>query len=126
MLCTLQLWDFGGQKKFRFLLNNFIRGADGALLLFDLTSMRSFLKLDNWVRIIRKITKEIPIILIGSKYDLVEEPIIKDERALEFKETHKLINYVKTSSKSGYHIEKAFDELMLAVRNEQDLAEKEN
>ncbi|GAH39257.1 unnamed protein product, partial [marine sediment metagenome] len=33
----LQIWDFGGQERFRFLLQNYIMGAKGALLLFDLT-----------------------------------------------------------------------------------------
>ena len=33
--CALQLWDFGGQERFRFLLENYVLGAKGALLLFD-------------------------------------------------------------------------------------------
>ncbi len=35
--CTLQLWDFGGQERFRFLLDSYVMGAKGALLMFDLT-----------------------------------------------------------------------------------------
>ena len=34
----LQLWDFGGQERFRFLLESYVTGARGALLMFDLTS----------------------------------------------------------------------------------------
>ena len=42
--CTLQIWDLGGQERFRHLLESFIMGAKGALLLFDLTRMP---KIDN-------------------------------------------------------------------------------
>ena len=34
---TLQLWDFGGENRFRFILPGYCKGSSGALLVFDLT-----------------------------------------------------------------------------------------
>lgn len=51
--CTLQLWDLGGQERFRYLLENYVMGARGALLLFDLTKMPKIGDLLEWVNIAR-------------------------------------------------------------------------
>ena len=44
-LVHLQLWDIGGQERFRFMVDQYLRGAKGALLLFDTTSMTSFVNI---------------------------------------------------------------------------------
>jgi small GTP-binding protein len=124
--CSLQLWDFGGQERFRFLLDGFVRGASGVFLMFDLTSMFSFLKLKNWVEVVRKFEEDLPILLIGSKYDLKEIIVIEDERAEELIEQYDFIDYIKTSSKTGYHVQEAFDKLMKTVRKYRGLEEIQN
>lgn len=124
--CSLQLWDFGGQERFRFLLDGFVRGASGAFLMFDLTSMFSFIRLKSWLEVVRKFEDDLPILLIGSKYDLREIIVIEDERAIKFKENYDIIDYIKTSSKTGYNVEEAFDKLMQAVRKYRNLTELGN
>jgi len=37
----LQLWDFGGEERFRFLLSQYCKGANGAFFLYDITNARS-------------------------------------------------------------------------------------
>ncbi|MHA1487682.1 MAG: roadblock/LC7 domain-containing protein, partial [Promethearchaeota archaeon] len=37
----LQIWDFGGEERFRFLLRTYVRGARGALFLYDITNFSS-------------------------------------------------------------------------------------
>lgn len=49
----LQLWDFGGQQVFRHILKNYASGANGALILFDLTNKSSLEHIDEWVDICR-------------------------------------------------------------------------
>ncbi len=43
--CQLQLWDIGGQLRFRHMVNKYVPGAKGALLLFDVTNMTSFVNI---------------------------------------------------------------------------------
>ncbi len=110
--CTLQLWDFGGQERFRFLLDSYVIGAKGALLMFDLTRMGTLKAIEQWVGILRKYDPELPILFLGTKLDLVEQISVNDEYALEFKEKYNLFDYLKISSKTGENINKALENLL--------------
>ncbi|MFX1302221.1 MAG: Rab family GTPase [Promethearchaeota archaeon] len=110
--CLLQLWDLGGQERFRYLLENFVMGARGALLLFDLTRMPLIRDILEWVNIARLHDINLPILLVGTKFDLEDLIAVDDDSALHLKNTFNMIDYIKTSSKTGYHIEKTFDILI--------------
>jgi len=110
--CTLQIWDLGGQERFRHLLESFIMGAKGALLLFDLTSMPKIDHILNWVNIVRMHDFDLPILLVGTKLDLEEFIAVDDESAQSIKNTFNMIDYIKTSSKTGVNIELVFDRIV--------------
>jgi len=118
--CTLQLWDFGGQKRFRFLLESYVLGAKGALLLFDLTRPITLEKLEEWVGICRRSDPDLPIIFLGTKTDLVDDIMVDDDYALEFKEEFNLFNYLKVSSKSGENVFNAFNLLTKKILERQN------
>ena len=107
--CLLQLWDLGGQERFRYLLDNFVMGARGALLLFDLTGMPLIEDILEWVNIVRLHDLKLPILLIGTKLDLKDLIAVDDEEALNIKNTFNMIDYIKTSAKTGYNVEEAFE-----------------
>ena len=108
MTCALQLWDLGGQEQFRHLMSSYVMGARGALLLIDLTRMPEMSGLLEWINILRMHDIDLPIILVGTKLDLEELIAIDDETALNIKNTFNMINYVKTSSKTGHNVHKVF------------------
>jgi len=109
--CSLQLWDLGGQKRFRYLLDSYVMGARGALLLFDLTDMPKIGDILEWVNIARLHDINLPIILVGTKNDLEDFVAVDDDSALHIKNAFNMIDYIKTSAKTGYNIEKVFDML---------------
>ncbi|GAJ18950.1 unnamed protein product [marine sediment metagenome] len=41
----LQLRDLGGEMQFRFILNSYISGTSGALLMFDLTRIKTLYRI---------------------------------------------------------------------------------
>ena len=43
-----QIWDTAGQERFQSLGVAFYRGADVCVLVYDVTSAKSFASLDNW------------------------------------------------------------------------------
>lgn len=106
--CSLQLWDLGGQKRFRHLLDSFVMGARGALLLFDLTNMPKIGDILEWVNIARLHDINLPIILVGTKNDLEDLIAVDDESALHIKNTFNMLDYIKISSKTGYNVEELF------------------
>jgi len=93
--CTMQLWDFGGQQRFRFLLDSYVVGAKGAFLMFDLTRVGTLKTIGQWVGILRKFDPELPILFIGTKFDLSEQISVDDDYAIGFKEEYNLIDYIK-------------------------------
>ncbi len=105
----LQIWDFGGQERFRFLLKNYAKGAKGALLMFDLTRPVTLENLDQWVEICRDENPELPIIFLGTKLDLFNLITVKDEFVLTYKEKYNLFDFLKISSKTGDNVELAFE-----------------
>ncbi|MHA1745879.1 MAG: GTP-binding protein [Promethearchaeota archaeon] len=103
-----QLWDFGGQERFRFMLDSYVAGARGALLLYDLTRLRTLDGLEEWVDIIRKQDPNLPILFVGTKIDRVDDITVTDDYAKEFLEPLKLFDHIKISSKDGFGVKKAF------------------
>ena len=111
---TLQIWDFGGEERFRTMLPAFCHGASGALLFFDLVRTHTFYELDEWISIIRRNTQNIPIILLGAKYDLIERPSdlnIDPQQIMSFIQYNKIDGYLSISSKNGYNVDACFDKL---------------
>jgi small GTP-binding protein len=117
--CTLQLWDFGGQERFRFLLESYVLGAKGALLMFDLTRPMTLENLQQWVQICRKGDSNLPILFIGTKIDLVNDIMVDDDYALSFKEQFALFDFLKISSKSGENVAEAFEILTRKILERQ-------
>ena len=105
----LQLWDFGGQERFRFLLKSYVIGARGALLMFDLTRAMTLEKIPQWVNICRKENPNLPILFLGSKADLADDMNISKDYIMSYKDQFNLYDYLEVSSKTGNNVESAFE-----------------
>lgn len=68
----LKIWDTAGQERFRNITNQYYKGADGIMIVFDVTNQTSFDKIGDWMTQIRSnITEnEISIVLLGNKIDM--------------------------------------------------------
>ena len=107
----LQIWDFGGQERFRFLLNNYVKGAKGALLLFDLSRPSTLNNLEDWIKICRSEDPKLPILLVASKAD-IENIIPLDEdfiNSLVIK--YDFIDWTRISSKTGKNVDQTFERI---------------
>ena len=111
------IFDFGGQERFAPLIPKFIEGANGALIVFDSVNYSSFDQLDFWYEnIIRKaIEPDIPIILVGSKSDLLEKSlnseIVNNEIIENYLKKNKLDGFYRTSALENYNVLEVFKEL---------------
>jgi len=118
--CTLQLWDFGGQERFRFLLESYVLGAKGALLMFDLTRMMSLENLEQWLNIVRKGNPNLPVLFVGTKLDLVDEIQVDDDYANTFLKEFNLLGFLKISSKTGENVAEVFNYLTRTILEKQN------
>jgi small GTP-binding protein len=116
--CTLMLYDFAGQERFRFLLPTFCSGAKGAILLFDLTRMQTTFSLENsWMPVLRKEDNNLPCVLMGTKLDMVDPnfPAIEPNFGRDFICSHNMHVYIETSSKTGDKVEETFRLLVKSI-----------
>ena len=107
----LQIWDFGGEERFRFLLHQYCKGANGAFFLYDITNSTTLDHLPDWISIIREHTGDIPIMLIGSKLDLDEFRAVSRDDGILAARKYNLDSFAELSSKTGQNVEKAFEVL---------------
>ena len=107
----LQIWDFGGEERFRFLLHQYCKGANGAFFLYDITNSNTLDHLPDWTSIIREHAGDIPIMLIGSKLDLDEFRAVPREEGILSARKYNLASFTELSSKTGQNVEKTFEVL---------------
>jgi len=112
----LQIWDFMGQERFRFLLPFYSKGAKGAVLLFDLTRAATVDTLSDWIDITREGAGDIPILLVGNKCDLEELREVPTDYAIELAKKSNCLGYLETSAKTGENIREAFKALTIAIQ----------
>ena len=112
---NLLIYDVAGQERFQTLREVFFRGADGALLVFDLSNDTSLDILLDWYRQILERAGPIPTYLIGNKSDLVAAREVDEKTIQELVTKVKARKYYETSALSGQQIEGAFYELATAA-----------
>lgn len=117
----LQLWDFGGEERFRFLLSQYCKGANGAFFLYDITNQVTLDHLPDWTQIIRDQAGDIPIVLVGSKIDLDEFRAISREDGIQASKKYNLDAFIEVSSKTGQNVEEAFKLLTELILTEYSL-----
>ncbi|MHA1491819.1 MAG: Rab family GTPase [Promethearchaeota archaeon] len=110
----LQIWDFGGEERFRFLLPTYVRGANGGLFMYDITNYSSLAHIDDWLMVIKKETISeplFPIIVVGGKADLIKEREVSSEEGIKITQSRGLDGFIECSSKSGENVEITFEAL---------------
>jgi len=113
----LQIWDIGGQERFKFLHRSFYDGANGALLVFDLSREQTFSVMKNWLLEMRSlINNNIPTIILGNKSDLIPEiGLVIDRDEIEKYAKNEGCFYIETSAKTGDNVENTFRELTIRM-----------
>jgi small GTP-binding protein len=108
----LQIWDIGGEERFRFLLPTYCLGANAAFLLYDITRPQTLDNISEWTNILRQKGGPVPMMLIGSKIDLEEsQRNIPREHGIQIAEKHNMTSFGEISSKTGQNVSKTFEVL---------------
>lgn len=111
----LQIWDFGGEERFRFLLPTYVRGANGALFMYDVTNYSSLAHIDDWLLVVRKEVKTehdtFPIIVVGGKADLLDDREVTGDEGINIAKSRGVDGFIESSSKTGENVEETFSAL---------------
>ena len=105
------IWDTAGQERFKAMSTNTIKGAQGIVLVFDNTKKTSFESLPTWIKEVKEIKDNIPIVLFGNKCDLIENADVEKDEAEEFAKDNNM-EYFETSAKENINIENGFKSII--------------
>jgi len=106
-----EIWDTAGQERYHSLAPMYYRGAQAAIVVYDITNVDTFGKAKNWVKELqRQASPNIVIALAGNKADLANKRMIEFEEAQNYAEENSLL-FMETSAKTG----KSVEELFLAI-----------
>jgi small GTP-binding protein len=105
----LQLWDVGGEERFRFLLPTYCLGANAAFLLYDITRPSTLDNISEWLNIVRQKGGPIPIMLVGAKLDLEKsQRQIDRDYGIQIAEKNEMASFVEISAKENVNVDEAF------------------
>jgi len=108
----LAIWDTAGQERFRTLTPSYYRGAQGVILVYDVTTRSSFLRLDAWLSELETFSTRHDIVkmLIGNKIDC-EGREVSLEDGMKFARRHSML-FIEASAKTKEGVMIAFEELV--------------
>jgi len=116
----LQIWDVGGEERFRFLLPTYCLGANAAFLLYDITRPSTLDNIPEWVSIVRQKAGAIPIMLIGTNLHLKEQRAVSRELGIQISERNNFSAFTEVSAQTGQNVRDYIQNislLLLLVKN---------
>ena len=111
-IVKIQIWDTAGQDRFRSITKNYYKGAHGIILIYDVTSRKTYENIKNWVSQIKEeVSEKVTIILVGNKIDDEKNRKVTTEEGENMAKECRL-DFFETSAKSGVNIDSTFNELV--------------
>eukprot|EP00088_Acartia_fossae_P047463 TRINITY_DN5144_c1_g1_i1.p1 TRINITY_DN5144_c1_g1~~TRINITY_DN5144_c1_g1_i1.p1 ORF type:complete len:185 (-),score=32.10 TRINITY_DN5144_c1_g1_i1:506-1060(-) len=109
----IQVWDTGGQQRYRPVLASCYRGALGVVIVFDLTNRTSFSNIKQWLHEVDEFSAldADKKILVGNKADLEADRKVEQDEAAQFA-TQFGLHYIETSVLDQSNIQEAFTKLV--------------
>ena len=75
-----EIWDTAGQERYHSLAPMYYRGAQAAIVVYDITSQDTFGRAKNWIKELqRQASPNIVIALAGNKADLSSKRMVEYE-----------------------------------------------
>lgn len=114
---TLLAFDLGGQEHFHFIHQAFIGGAKAGIIVYDLTKFRTFLSIPKWIELLQSEYPSIPIIIVGSKKDIVDKETLEhakkewDLMKKDLPSSVNIIGHYHITSKDPADPEKIFEKI---------------
>ncbi|XP_072955316.1 ras-related protein RABC2a-like [Typha angustifolia] len=121
MKIKLTIWDTAGQERFRSLTASHYRGAQGIILVYDVTRRETFTNLaDVWIKEVElhSTNRECIKMLVGNKVDKESERAVTIEEGAAFAQKYGCL-FLECSAKTGVNVERCFGELALKIQEVQ-------
>lgn len=130
-LVRLQLWDIAGQERFGSMTRAYYKGAQGAFLVFDVNSPKTFECILRWkddldTKVRLRDGTKVPCLLLANKCDLVKTTKHDEEVLQEFAKDNGFIGCVYTSPKDNINIDTAAQLLIQEIMRVDQFVDSRN
>lgn len=111
----LQLWDTAGQERFRSLIPSYIRDSSVAVVVYDISSAKTFQQTRKWIEDVQgERGNDVIVVLVGNKTDLSDKREVTLQQGEEFAGQVGAI-FMETSAKLGHNVKALFRRIAQAL-----------
>ena len=109
-IVRVQVWDTGGQERYRCITNAYYRRAAGVVVVYDIGNRRSFESVPRWVAEAREKTEpNVPILILANKSDLMARQVSRDEGRQQAAKLD--LQLFETSALDAFNVDESFESL---------------
>ena len=103
-----EIWDIAGQERYHSLAPMYYRGAQAAIVVYDVTNQDTFARAKSWVKELqRQASPSIVIALAGNKADMASKRMVEYDEAQSYAEENSLL-FMETSAKTAMNVNEMF------------------
>ncbi|KAL4290113.1 hypothetical protein GQ457_14G002570 [Hibiscus cannabinus] len=113
----LAIWDTAGQERFRTLTSSYYRGAQGVIMVYDVTRRETFTNLSEvWAKEVELYSTNQDCIkmLVGNKVDKESERVVTKKEGINFARECGCL-FIECSAKTRVNVQQCFDELVMKI-----------
>jgi small GTP-binding protein len=111
----IQIWDMGGQERFKNLIPAYVRGSDAIIVVFAIDDKDSFEYAQELLKKYQDEYREAHFVLVGTKSDNSATRKVPQKEAIETNCLENSIKYYETSAKDDVNVKELFEETARAV-----------
>ncbi|CAO3610222.1 unnamed protein product [Cunninghamella blakesleeana] len=121
----LQLWDSGGQERFRSLVPSYIRDSSVGVIVYDITNRASFINTSKWIEDVKAERGDgVILVLVGNKVDAHNKRQVSIQEGEKKAKQYNML-YLETSAKVGQNVKALFNKIGNSLPRLDDTFEKE-
>ncbi|XP_068610859.1 ras-related protein Rab-5C-like [Brachionichthys hirsutus] len=103
-----EIWDTAGQERYHSLAPMYYRGAQAAIVVYDITNADTFTRAKTWVKELqRQASPNIVIALAGNKADIANKRAVELQEAHAYADDNSLL-FMETSAKTAKNVNEVF------------------
>ncbi|XP_022714961.1 ras-related protein RHN1-like isoform X3 [Durio zibethinus] len=105
------IWDTAGQERYHSLAPMYYRGAAAAVVVYDISSMDTFVRAKKWVQELqRQGNANLVMALVANKSDLDSKREVENEDGEQFAQENGMF-FMETSAKTAQNVNELFYEI---------------